>query len=169
MNPYRERKTVATNLPGVFGTDSNTGRASLGRPMSVLGKGPGNAQGSKYFGRSERLGRLSAMSRGARPEVGLPLTIEASQSADFSFDEVNLFTAMALLNPSSQQIAATITVTSDSGLTSRPARRERAEAAGWRPRLLRVRSRPSLMSRSAPRRCPAHRFPAAALKFSPGS
>jgi len=45
----------------------------------------------------------------------VPLTTEASQSADFSFDEVNLVTAMALLNPSSQQIVATITVYGSDG------------------------------------------------------
>lgn len=43
-------------------------------------------------------------------EAVVPLTTEASQSADFAFDDDNLVTSLAFLNPSNQQVTASITM-----------------------------------------------------------
>jgi hypothetical protein len=59
--------------------------------------------------------RQSVLGR-ADQEAVVPLTPESSQTADFAYDDTSSTTSVALVNPSNQQVTATITLYQSDGL-----------------------------------------------------
>ena len=89
LNPGTTVLLEALNGPGPFAE----GWADISLPPGVIGYGTSR---EVIAGRADR-------------EALVPFVPESSQTAEFAFDDTSFTTAVALLNPSSQQITVTVT------------------------------------------------------------